>query len=131
MRVTATGRIEKLSVPTDWEGVFHSQVFDRSTRYEPEVAEALTEMFGSRNQHAISVGEVATPVMGDVPGASTMTRLNHTLIEQYSMWRERPLLPHYRVLYLDGIHFTVRHDTQTASAIILTAPGVDLEECVS
>jgi putative transposase len=30
-------------------------------------------------------------------------------------------------LYLDGIHFTVRHGTQTDSTIILTALGVDLE----
>src|SRR5260370_24906963 len=47
--------------------------------------------------------------------------------EQYETWRERSLLPHYRILYLDGIHFTVRHGTQTDSTIILTALGVDLE----
>ena len=47
MRVTSTGRIENLNVPRDREGVFHSQVFDRYTRYEPEVAEALTQMFVS------------------------------------------------------------------------------------
>lgn len=34
---------------------------------------------------------------------------------------------HYRILYLDGIHFTVRHGTQTDSPIILTALAVDLE----
>src|SRR5579885_1498122 len=39
--VTATGRIEDLSVPRDREGVFHSQVFERYSSYEPEVAEAL------------------------------------------------------------------------------------------
>jgi putative transposase len=45
--VTPTGRIEDLTVPRDREGAFHSQVFERSTRYEPEVAEALTQMFVS------------------------------------------------------------------------------------
>ncbi len=65
--------------------------------------------------------------MGVAPSASAVSRLNHTLTEQYATWRERPLLPHYRILYLDGIHFTIRHGTQTDSTIILTALGVDLE----
>src|SRR5258708_19461422 len=65
--------------------------------------------------------------MGVAPSASAVSRLNHTLTEQYETWRERPLLPHYRILYLDGIHYTVRHGVHTDSTIILTALGVDLE----
>src|SRR2546422_6300490 len=65
--------------------------------------------------------------MGVAPSASAVSRLNHTLTEQFEAWRERPLLTHYRILYLDGIHFTVRHGTQTDSTIILTALGVDSE----
>src|SRR6266516_2038957 len=38
--VTKTGRIEALSVPRDREGVFHSQVFERYSRYEPEIGRA-------------------------------------------------------------------------------------------
>ena len=45
--VTSTGRIEDLKVPRDREGEFHTQIFERYNRYEPEVAEALTEMFVS------------------------------------------------------------------------------------
>ncbi len=45
--VTPTGRIEDLKVPRDRAGTFHSQVFERYQRYEPEVAEALTDMFVS------------------------------------------------------------------------------------
>src|SRR5947209_11564884 len=41
--VTSTGRIEDLKVPRDREGEFHSQVFERYSRYEPQVAEALTQ----------------------------------------------------------------------------------------
>jgi transposase-like protein len=73
------------------------------------------------------VGEVAQTLMGVAPSASTVSRLNQSLTEQYEAWRERPLLAHYRILYLDGVHFTVRHGTQTDSTIVLTALGVDLE----
>jgi putative transposase len=124
--VTRTGRIEDLSVPRDREGQFHTQVFERYERYEPEVAEALTEMFVSGTS-THKVGKVAEKLTGVAPSASSVSRLNHTLTEQYEAWRQRPLLAHYRILYLDGIHFTVRHGSQTDSTIILTALGVDLE----
>src|SRR3989442_13320609 len=61
--VTKTGRIEGLSVPRDREGVFHSQAFERYNRYEPEVAEALTQMFvNGVSTH--KVGEVTQTLMG-------------------------------------------------------------------
>lgn len=71
------------------------------------------------------VGEVAEKLMGVGPSASAVSRLSHTLTAQFEVWRERPLLAHYRILYLDGIHFTVRHGSQTDSTIILTALAVD------
>ena len=42
--------------------------------------------------------------MGVTPSASAVSRLNQTLTEQFEAWRERPLLTHYRILSLDGIH---------------------------
>src|SRR2546430_12540359 len=81
----------------------------------------------SRGVSTHKVGEVAQTLTGVAPSASAVSRLNRTLTEQYEAWRERQLLPHYRILYLDGIHFTVRHGTQTDATMILTALGVDLE----
>ena len=115
-----------MKVPRDREGVFHSEVFERYNRYEPEVAEALTQMFIS-GVSTHKVGEVAQTLMGVAPSASAVSRLNQTLTEQFETWRERPLLTHYCILYLDGIHFTVRHGSKTDSTIILTALGVDQE----
>jgi putative transposase len=51
--VTTTGRIEELQVPRDRKGQFHTQVFERYRRYEPQVAQGLTEMFvaGTSTRH--------------------------------------------------------------------------------
>ncbi len=53
--------------------------------------------------------------------------MNHSLTEQYETWQQRPLQAHYRVVYLDGIHFTVRYGDKCDATMILTALGVDLE----
>lgn len=123
--VTSTGRIEDLSVPRDREGQFQTQVFERYGRYEPEVAEALTEMFVSGTS-THKVGKVTEKLMGVAPSASAVSRLNQTLTEQYEAWRERRLQEHWRIVYLDGIHFDIRHGDKVDATIILVALGVDL-----
>jgi putative transposase len=73
--VTPTGRIEDLKVPRDRAGTFHTQVFERYGRYEPEVAEALTDMFVSGTSTQ-KVGKVAEKLLGVAPSASAVSRLN-------------------------------------------------------
>jgi putative transposase len=103
--VTTTGRVEDVQVPRDREDQFHTQVFERYRRYEPQVAQGLREWL-----------EVA----------SAISRLNRDLEQQFTAWRERRLQEHWRILYLDGIHFSVRHGDQTDATMILVALGVDL-----
>ena len=123
--VTPSGRLEDLTVPRDREGQFHTQVFDRYSRYEPQIAAGLTEMFvAGASTH--KVGDVAEILMGVAPSASTVSRLNRDLEQQFTAWRERRLQAHWRILYLDGIHFSVRHGEQADATVILTALGVDM-----
>src|SRR5438128_2880147 len=72
------------------------------------------------------VGEVAQTLLGVAPSASTISRLNPTLTQQFEAWRERSLQERWRILYLDGIHFSICHGDKADSTIILTALGVDL-----
>lgn len=124
--VTSTGRIEDIQVPRDREGQFHTQAFERYSRYEPHIAQGLTEVFvAGTSTH--KVGEVAQTLLGVAPSASTISRLNQSLTHQFEAWRERPLQEHWRILYLDGIHFSIRHGDQADATIILTALGVDLD----
>jgi len=80
--VTKTGRLEDLSVPRDRAGQFHTQVFERYSRYEPEVAEALTEMFGSFTSTKTS-GERRSKTDGRRPqrqrGESPQPKLDRTI----------------------------------------------------
>src|SRR2546428_13202925 len=42
---TATGRLEEIKVPRDRARQFRTQAFERYSRYEPHIAEGLTQMF--------------------------------------------------------------------------------------
>src|SRR3979411_455280 len=122
---TSTGRLEEIKVPRDRAGQFHPQAFERYSRYEPHIADGLMQMFvAGVSTH--KVGEVAQTLMGVAPSASTISRLNQTLTQQFDTLRQRPLQEHWRILYLDGVHFSIRHGEKADSTIILTALGVDL-----
>jgi putative transposase len=69
---------------------------------------------------------VAQTLLGVAPSASTISRLNQTLTQQFETWRQRRLQAHWRILYLDGVHFSIRHGDKADSTMILTALGVDL-----
>jgi putative transposase len=123
--ITSSGRIEDMNVPRDRKGQFHTQAFERYSRFEPHIAEGLTQMFvAGTSTH--KVGEVAQTLLGVAPSASTISRLNQTLTQQFEAWRERRLQEHWRIVYLDGVHFSIRHGDKSDSTIILTALGVDL-----
>lgn len=77
-------------------------------------------------EYATPVGEVAETLMGVAPSPSAVSRLNRDLEQQLQAWRERPLQEHWRILYLDGIQFSVRHGDKVDATMILTALGVDM-----
>ena len=45
---------------------------------------------------------------GVAPSASAISRLGQSLTHQFEAWRERPLQEHWRIVYLDGVHFSIR-----------------------
>lgn len=121
---TTQGVIEDLKVPRDREGVFHTQVFERYARYEPQVEEGLRDMFVAGVSTA-RVGPVAEQLIGVKPSASAVSRLNADLVEQFKIWRERPLKAEWRIFYPDGLYFEVRHGEQVDRMVVLAVLGVD------
>ncbi len=60
--VTSTGRLQDILVPRDRTGQFHTQAFERYCRYEPHIAEGLTQMFvAGTSTH--KVGEVTKTLL--------------------------------------------------------------------
>jgi transposase-like protein len=123
---TTAGVIEDLAVPRDREGKFHSQVFERFARYEPQVEEGLRDMFVAGVSTA-KVGPVAEQLIEVAPSKSAVSRLNADLEAQFKEWRERSLATRYKVIYADGIYYEVRHGEVADHMVVLAAMGVDLQ----
>jgi putative transposase len=125
--VTSTGRLQEIQVPRDRAGQFHTQAFERYRSSEPHIAEGLTQMFVAGTSTRHPWGKSLTPCWESrpVPARSVAsTRASPTNLKR----GDNALCKRdFSVLYLDGVHFSIRHGEKADATIILTALGVDLE----
>jgi len=124
---TAAGQLEEIKVPRDREGQFHTQVFDRYSRFEPHIARSVSPRCSWPEQAPTRWEKWPKRCWESHPVEVAISRLNQTLTQQFATWRQRPLQTHWRVLYLDGVHFSIRHGDKADATIILTALAVDLD----
>jgi len=120
---TALGEIEELPVPRTRKG-FQSLLFERYKRRQAELDESICEMF----VYGVStekVGQVLETLSGSHPSPSTVSRVFHTLEEEFAAWKKRPLQAHYLYVIADGTYFSVIYDGQGQKMPILAAIGID------
>ncbi|GHO61375.1 transposase for insertion sequence element ISRM5 [Ktedonobacter sp. SOSP1-52] len=119
---TTVGEIPDLPVPRT-RGGYHTQLFERYHRRRDELDGAIEEMF-IKGVSMAKVGEVIETLTGSHPSASTVSRVFHTLEEEYEQWKARPLAQHYAYGFVDGTYFTVIYNGQGCKMPILAAVGI-------
>ena len=120
--VTTSGKLTDLPVPRT-RGGFRSQVFERYQRRQAELDTAISEMFVFGTS-TTRVGEVVETLTGTHPSPSTVSRVFHTLEDEFSAWKTRPLAGHYAYVFADGTYFTVIYDDQGQKMPVLAVIGI-------
>jgi transposase-like protein len=123
--VTTAGVVEDLEVPRTRNG-YHTELFERYQRRQTELDEAICEMF----IQGISTGQVGNVVellTGAHPSPSAVSRVFHSLEEEFEGWKNRKLQAHYLYVFADGTYFTVIYDENGCKMPILTMVGIDAE----
>ena len=121
---TTMGLIEKLPVPRCRKG-FRTKLFKRYKRRQQELDEAIGEMF-VKGVSTRQVGQVVESLTGNQPSASTVSRVFHTLEDEFERWKERKLAERYVYIFADGTYFSVIYDGEGSKMPILALIGVDL-----
>lgn len=119
---TSVGLIEQLPVPRTRRG-YRTQLFERYARRTQEVDTAIGEMF-IKGVSTRQVGEVWEALTGSSPSASTVSRVFHTLEDEYQAWKMRPLCERYEYIFADGTYFTVIYEDEGCKMPILVVIGI-------
>lgn len=70
------------------------------------------------------VGEVVEALSGTHPSPSTVSRIFHSLDEEFESWKTRPLQAHYLYVFADGTYFTVIYGENGCKMPILALVGI-------
>ena len=119
---TTVGRVKALPVPRTRQG-FKTQLFRRYQRRRQELDTAISEMF-IRGVSTRGVSEVFEGLTGSQASPSTVSRVFHTLDEEFEAWRTRPLAERYEYVFADGTYFTVIYGQEGCKMPILAAVGI-------
>jgi putative transposase len=122
---TSMGVIEELPVPRTRKG-FRSEIFERYQRRQVELDKSICEMF-VQGVSTEKVGGIVETLSGNHPSPSTVSRIFHTLEEEFAGWKKRSLQAHYLYAIADGTYFSVIYDGKGQKMPILVVIGIDLE----
>ena len=119
---TTVGEITDLPVPRT-RGGHQTQVFQRYHRRRDELDAAMMGMFvGGVSQ--TKVGEVVETLTGSKASPSTVSRVFHSLEQEYEHWKRRQLAQHYEYAFADGTYFTVIYNGEGCKMPILAVVGI-------
>jgi len=119
---TTLGEIEALPVPRTRKG-FHTQLFERYQRRQAALDAAICEMF-VYGVSTTRVGEVVETLTEMKPSPSTVSRVFHTLEDEFGAWKKRPLQAHYLYAFADGTYFTIIYDQEGCKMPIIAVVGI-------
>jgi putative transposase len=122
---TSMGVIEELPVPRTRKG-FRSEIFERYQRRQAELDKSICEMF-VQGVSTEKVGGIVETLSGSHPSPSTVSRIFHTLEEEFNGWKKRSLQEHYLYAIADGTYFSVIYDGKGEKMPILAVIGIDVE----
>ena len=106
---TSYGDME-LDIPRDRKGEFEPQVIKK---YQNTVTQDMEEKILSMYAKGMTTGDIESH-MRDLYGIdisdSTISRVTDKVLPIVKEWQERPLEEIYAVVFMDAIHYHVRHE---------------------
>lgn len=120
---TKYGNIEKMAVPRDRNGEFHTQVFEPYQRRDGWLEEAVIQMYKS-GMGTREVARFIESMFGSHYSPTTVSNITATVLEDIQNWQQRPLQKRYSVIYLDGLYVKLKRSS-VSGEVIYFAMGID------
>ncbi|WP_180952302.1 IS256 family transposase [Lachnoclostridium edouardi] len=123
---TSYGDME-LDIPRDRKGEFEPQVI---RKYQNTVTQDMEEKILSMYAKGMTAGDIESH-MRDLYGIeisdSTISRVTDKVLPIIKEWQERPLEEIYAVVFMDAIHYHVRHEGRIVKRAVYIAIGIDMD----
>ena len=124
--VSSAGRL-CIDTPRDRNGTFEPELLSKRER---QLSSGLDDQILALYAQGNSIEDVRRLLMkiyGVDISAGRISQITDSILPIIREWQERPLKAFYPILYLDAIHFKVRHEGKYSSRAFYTVYSVDWE----
>ena len=123
---TSYGDME-LDIPRDRKGEFEPQIIKK---YQNTVTQDMEEKIISMYAKGMTTGDIESHMreLYDIDiSDSTISRITDKILPIVKEWQERPLEEIYAVVFMDAIHYHVRHEGRIVKRAVYIAIGIDMD----
>ena len=122
---TGLGEIN-INVPRDRNGEFTPQILKKDQSFDPVLEKQILGMY-SRGMSTRDIQSQLEETYGTKVSPTYVSLVTDHILEGIHEWQQRPLESTYAVVFLDAIHFKIRHEGRVESRASYTCMGIDLE----
>ena len=122
---TSYGDME-VAIPRDRNGDFEPQVIKK---YQNTVTQDIEEKIISMYAKGMTTTDIEShmrELYGIDISDSTISRITDKILPIVREWQERPLEEIYAVVFMDAIHYHVRHEGRIVKRAVYIAIGIDM-----
>lgn len=122
---TSSGSVE-IEVPRDREGSFEPRFVKKHQTFDPDLERRVTSMY-ARGMSVRDIQAQLEEFYGTDVSPALISRITDKVLEGVEEWQSRALDDVYPVLFLDAIHYKIRHEGRVVTKAAYTVLGISLE----
>lgn len=115
-----------IEVPRDRNGTFEPRIVGKHERRFTGFDEKIVSMY-ARGMSTRDISAHLEEIYKVEVSPGLISTVTEGIIEDAEAWRSRPLEKVYPIVYLDAIHFKVRHAKHVVNKAVHIALGIDLD----
>ena len=122
---TSVGPVE-IAIPRDRQGSYAPQIIKKYEGIDRDLERKITGMY-ARGMSVRDIKSQLEEAYGTEVSPAFISRVTDHLLEGIKQWQERPLEDIYPIVFLDAIHYKVRHEGKVICKAAYTCLGYTLE----
>lgn len=120
---TDLGEVE-LDIPRDRNGEFEPELVPKHSRDLSAIEDKVIGMYG-RGMTTRDISNQIEEMYGIPLSAASISRLTDKILPAIEEWQYRPLLSRYHFVFMDAIHYKVKHNNRIVNKAAYIVVGVD------
>lgn len=120
---TDLGEVE-LDIPRDREGEFEPQIVSKNSRDLSAIEDKVISMYG-KGLTQRDISDHIEEIYGIPMSAQTISRMTDKILPVIEEWQHRPLNSEYYFVFMDAIHYKVKHNNRIVSKAAYVVMGID------